>query len=134
MKNGKRTKKDEKSLITHQIGENWELLLRQADQDNGENKGKYISLYQKLCHLFKNRLNNFVETPFKCRWRGTERWNFNIYESPLSRETKRIPREMKSELFSQQTHGGQNFRRDTLKPLLSSIFYPFDLRVFYQEL
>ena len=67
-----------KALITHQIGENWELLLRQADQDNGKNKGKYISLCQKLCHLFKNRLNNFVETPFKYRWRGTERWNLNL--------------------------------------------------------
>ena len=54
-----------KSLITHQTGENWELLLRQADQDNGKNNGRYISLYQKFCHLFKNRLNNFVETPFK---------------------------------------------------------------------
>ena len=68
-----------KSLINHQTGENWELLLRQADQDNGKNKGKYISLYKKFCHLFKNRLNNFVETPFKYRWRSTERWNLIEY-------------------------------------------------------
>ena len=74
-----------KSLITHQIGENWEFLLRQRDQDNGKNKGKYISLYLKFCHPFKNRLNNFGETPFKYRWRGTERWNLNIYQkSPIS--------------------------------------------------
>ena len=55
-------------------------------------------------------------------------------KSSLSRETKRIPREMKSELFSERTHGGQNFRRDTLKPLFSNIVFPFDLRVFYQKL
>ena len=54
-----------RSLIAHQIGEDWELSLRQADQDNGKNKGKYISPYQKFCHLFKNRLNNFAEKPFK---------------------------------------------------------------------
>ena len=81
-----------KSLITHQTGENWELLLRQADQDNGKNKGKYISLYQKLCHLFKNRLNNFVETPFKYRWRGTERWNLNIYETSSISLNKKNPK------------------------------------------
>ena len=61
----KEPRRMKKSLITHQIGENWELLLRQTDEDNGKNKGKYISLYQKFSHLFKNRLNNFVETPFK---------------------------------------------------------------------
>ena len=78
-----------KSLITQQIGEDWELLLRQADQDKGKNKGKYISLYQKFCHLFSKRLNNFVETPFKYRWRGTERWTLNIYgNSPISLNKK----------------------------------------------
>ena len=63
-----------KSLITHQIGEGWELLLRQVDQDNGKNKGKYI---KGFVTFLKNRLNNFVETPFKYQWRGTERWNLN---------------------------------------------------------
>ena len=42
-----------KSLITHQIGENWELLLGQANQDNGKNKGKYISLYQSFVTFLK---------------------------------------------------------------------------------
>ena len=70
LKNGKRTKKDEKAINYPSNWRNWELLLRQADQDNGKNKGKYISLYQKFCHLFKNRLNSFVETLFKYRWRG----------------------------------------------------------------
>ena len=52
----KEPRRMKKSLFTYHIGENWELLLRQADQDNGKNKGKYINLYQKFCHLFKNRL------------------------------------------------------------------------------
>ena len=81
-----------KSLITHQTGEDWELLLRQADQANGKNKGKYISLYQKFFHLFKNRLNNFVETPFKYQWRGTETWNLNIYEKSPTSLNKKNPK------------------------------------------
>ena len=40
LKNGKEPRRMKKSLITHQIGEDWELLLRQADQDNGKKQGQ----------------------------------------------------------------------------------------------
>ena len=105
-----------KSLVTHQIGKNWELLLRQADQDNGKNKSKYISLYQKFCHLFKNRLNNFVEASFKYRWRGTERWNLNIYEkSPISLN-KKNPKGDENMHVGQK---GKMFSKDDISKYLS---------------